>query len=64
MKAGSKTINLSPNSGYSQIKIKSDLCLEISQKWCRDAELNCGHEDFQSSALPTELSRQHKQIVR
>jgi hypothetical protein len=24
---------------------------------CRDAELNCGHEDFQSSALPTELSR-------
>ncbi len=24
---------------------------------CRDTELNCGHEDFQSSALPTELSR-------
>ena len=24
---------------------------------CRDAESNCGHEDFQSSALPTELSR-------
>ncbi len=26
-------------------------------KWCRDAELNCGHADFQSAALPTELSR-------
>ena len=25
--------------------------------WCRDPELNWGHEDFQSSALPTELSR-------
>ena len=25
--------------------------------WCRDAELNCGHGDFQSPALPTELSR-------
>ena len=24
---------------------------------CRDTESNCGHEDFQSSALPTELSR-------
>ena len=25
--------------------------------WCRDPESNWGHEDFQSSALPTELSR-------
>ena len=24
---------------------------------CRDAESNCGHTDFQSVALPTELSR-------
>ena len=24
---------------------------------CRDADLNCGHGDFQSPALPTELSR-------
>src|SRR5690242_7662488 len=24
---------------------------------CRDSDLNQGHEDFQSSALPTELSR-------
>ena len=26
-------------------------------KWCLDSESNQGHEDFQSSALPTELSR-------
>ena len=25
--------------------------------WCRRAESNCRHEDFQSSALPTELPR-------
>lgn len=25
--------------------------------WCRDAELNHGRRDFQSLALPTELSR-------
>ncbi len=27
------------------------------KKWWRDAESNCGHIDFQSTALPTELSR-------
>ena len=26
---------------------------------CRVAESNHGHEDFQSSALPTELTRHH-----
>ena len=26
--------------------------------WCRDPESNWGHADFQSAALPTELSRQ------
>src|SRR5665647_3750875 len=25
--------------------------------WCRDQDLNQGHTDFQSVALPTELSR-------
>ena len=29
------------------------------KKWWPDAESNCGHKDFQSSALPTELSGQH-----
>ena len=27
----------------------------IFQKWWPGAELNCRHEDFQSTALPTEL---------
>ena len=27
-------------------------------KWCPETESNCRHEDFQSSALPTELSGQ------
>jgi hypothetical protein len=30
--------------------------LTISRE-CRDTESNCGHRDFQSRALPTELSR-------
>src|SRR5574339_746287 len=28
-----------------------------SSRECRDTESNCGHRDFQSRALPTELSR-------
>ena len=28
----------------------------VIRKWCPDSESNQGHEDFQSSALPTELS--------
>jgi site-specific DNA recombinase len=30
--------------------------LTSSKKWCPDADLNHGHRDFQSLALPTELS--------
>ena len=30
--------------------------LFFNEKWCPDSESNQGHEDFQSSALPTELS--------
>ena len=29
----------------------------LPDRECRDTELNCGHRDFQSRALPTELSR-------
>ncbi len=37
--------------------------LNTKQKeWWRDPESNRGHKDFQSSALPTELSRQMKII--
>ena len=34
-----------------------------SLTWCLEAESNHRHEDFQSSALPTELSRQVRQRV-
>ena len=29
---------------------------EASESWCPDAESTHGHADFQSAALPTELS--------
>ena len=32
-----------------------------NEKLCQEAELNCRHEDFQSSALPTELSWRYMQ---
>ena len=32
-------------------------------KWCLDPESNQGHEDFQSSALPTELSRHNNNLI-
>ena len=31
-------------------------------KWCPDAESNHGHGDFQSPALPTELSGQRRNV--
>ena len=33
------------------------------EKWWLDPELNWGHKDFQSSALPTELSSHTKKTV-
>ena len=33
-------------------------------KWCPDSESNQGHEDFQSSALPTELSGQTLFVIK
>ncbi len=30
--------------------------------WCRDQESNQGHTDFQSVALPTELSRRKERL--
>lgn len=33
----------------------------LSIEWCRDQDLNQGHTDFQSVALPTELSR-HRSV--
>ena len=31
-------------------------------KWCPETESNCRHEDFQSSALPTELSGRNRKL--
>ena len=33
------------------------ILVRLSDRECRDTESNCGHRDFQSRALPTELSR-------
>ena len=40
---------IAPGRTKKDIKIKE-------LKWCPDADLNHGHADFQSAALPTELS--------
>ena len=32
-------------------------------EWCQDPDLNWGHGDFQSPALPTELSRLNTLII-
>ena len=32
-------------------------------EWCQDPDLNWGHGDFQSPALPTELSRLRPLII-
>ena len=40
------------NSGFFNLK----------KKWCPDADSNHGHKDFQSFALPTELSGRLVQV--
>lgn len=39
---------------------KGELFIQRSLRWWLEAESNHRHEDFQSSALPTELSSQVK----
>ena len=34
----------------------------LPHTWCLRAESNCRHEDFQSSALPTELPRHNASV--
>ena len=34
------------------------------KKWCPEAESNCRHKDFQSYALPTELSGHYIPIIK
>ena len=38
--------------------VEHTLATDVLYKWCPDSELNQGHGDFQSPALPTELSGQ------
>ena len=45
-------------------KSPEHFCSGLLRIWCPDSESNQGHEDFQSSALPTELSgRQLNKIL-
>ncbi len=39
------------------LHLKKCRAFRIIKRWCRDPESNWGHVDFQSTALPTELSR-------
>ena len=50
--------NFSDMITKNMVKDERDLSYGL-KKWWPDAESNCGHKDFQSSALPTELSGQH-----
>ena len=49
-------------TGIAALLHKNKKNVEIStlskKEWCPDSELNQGHGDFQSPALPTELSGQ------
>ena len=39
----------------SEEKVYKNVCME-GESWWAVAESNCGHEAFQASALPTELT--------
>ena len=40
-----------------QKRLYNEIAVKPCYFWCRDQESNQGHTDFQSVALPTELSR-------
>lgn len=42
---------------------KSPKIIELEFIWWPEAESNCRHEDFQSSALPTELSGHKRPLL-
>ena len=53
---------LPENPNPSRVEMKKELQANAAPhtiQWCRDQDLNQGHSDFQSDALPTELSRRH-----
>ena len=45
--------------GHSNLKLLNNESSFLFLNKCQDPDLNWRHEDFQSTALPTELSRQH-----
>ena len=41
-----------------------DVCKQVCKgEWCPEADLNHRHADFQSAALPTELSGHREQFI-
>ncbi len=50
-------------SKYKKEKSPVNALFTGLKRWCRETELNCRHADFQSAALPTELSRRPKLIL-
>ena len=52
-----REVTLKAGSGPTKKARKSHRFTGFNYKWCRLAESNCGHRDFQSLALPTELKR-------
>ncbi len=51
----STTGNIGKNKNLSRLSFRGVFTGGYSKKWCPGAESNRRHEDFQSSALPTEL---------
>ena len=44
--------------GIKKAPVRAPINIQILRfEWCQDPDLNWGHGDFQSPALPTELSR-------
>ena len=50
------------SGGGKSLPLGSARRIKNDERWWRDPELNRGHKDFQSSALPTELSRRRQRI--
>jgi hypothetical protein len=53
-----KMLPLTP-MGRDKKRSRKQKAAPSAMQWCRDQDLNQGHSDFQSDALPTELSRRH-----
>ncbi len=61
MKSFPKTSNSFPKL-YFALNSSKYKVLNLNEFWCPDLESNQGHRDFQSLALPTELSGQHNGV--